>query len=267
MLKALGHSGFERFLLELGLPDPSVGSGSGLQARTNSLARYALDNPNAVTAEGQPLSAALVAEAGRIYREGISTNIGDTEREAFQQSSSNDGALSDVTLRSTPLATSPPLTPLSTFGGPAHVKPNPRVFIVHGHDAVMKLDVANFIRAIGLEPVILADQPNGGKTVIEKFEKNADVGYAIILLSPDDYSPAGSTGRSRQNVILEWGYFIGRLGRAHVCALKRGDVELPSDIIGIAWEAYDDHGGWKRNLVKELIEAGVQIDPHKASTA
>lgn len=76
---------------------------------------------------------------------------------------------------------------------------------VHGHDDNMKLSVSNFLMAIGLEPVILADQVNAGKTIIEKFERNADVGYAVVLLSPDDYSPQGGDGRARQNVILEWG--------------------------------------------------------------
>lgn len=118
--------------------------------------------------------------------------------------------------------------------------------------------------AVGLEPVILADQVNAGKTIIEKFERNVDVGYAVVLLSPDDYSPQGSYGRARQNVILEWGYFIGRLVRSHVCALKRGHVDLPSDIIGMVWENFDEYGGWKRRSVKELIEAGVAVDEQSA---
>lgn len=131
----------------------------------------------------------------------------------------------------------------------------------------MKLAVSNYLLAIGLEPIILADQVNAGKTIIEKFERNADVGYAIVLLSPDDHSPQGADGRARQNVILEWGYFIGKLGRSHVCALKRGHLELPSDIIGVVWQDFDEGGEWKRRLVKELIEAGVAIDERKVVRA
>jgi predicted nucleotide-binding protein len=122
----------------------------------------------------------------------------------------------------------------------------------------MQQTVAHFVTKIGLEPIILADQVNGGRTIIEKFEHNADVGYAIVLLSPDD--PGLSSHRARQNVILEWGYFIGRLGRSRVCALKRGEVELPSDIIGIVWEVFDDNGGWKSRLAKELASAGLRVD-------
>lgn len=271
MLKALGHSGFDRFLMELGLQDPDVGRGPGLMARANSLAKYAIEHPDARTADGQPLAAAIVAEAGSIYHQGLTVNISDNEREAFQRASAGDGAMSDVTSPSWPTLASPASSPppwaqsaaTTIFAG----VPNRRVFVVHGHDDNMKLAVAHFVMAIGLEPIILADQPNAGRTVIEKFEKNADVGYAIVLLSPDDFSPSGSQGRARQNVVLEWGYFIGRLGRSHVCALKRGDVELPSDIIGMVWQNFDDHGGWKRQLVKELIEAGVAVDQQRASMA
>lgn len=71
--------------------------------------------------------------------------------------------------------------------------------------------------------------------------------------------------RARQNVILEWGYFIGTLGRERVCALKKGDVELPSDAIGIVWEPFDDHGAWKTKLAKELAGVGYDIDWKKAS--
>jgi len=133
---------------------------------------------------------------------------------------------------------------------------------VHGHDDAMREAVARYVAAIGLDPIILAEQTNGGRTVIEKFEKNADVGYAIILLSPDDQHQG--IGRARQNVILEWGYFIGRLGRAHVCALKKGNVELPSDILGMVWQEFDAGGAWKQRLAQELVEAGYSIDLARA---
>jgi len=269
MLKALGHSGFERFLLELGLPDENIGQGAGLMARANSLAKYAVDHPDAVTAEGRPLSAAIVAKAGELYRSNTQNNIGAQERDAFQQASAGDGAMSDVASPNWPDPAQSMTTPMPTapWGQPPQSLPNQRVFIVHGHDLAMQQAVANFVRTIGLEPIILAEQVNGGKTVIEKFEKNADVGYAIILLSPDDLVGPSADARARQNVILEWGYFIGRLGRAHVCALKRGNVELPSDIIGFVWVSFDENGGWKRSIVKELLEAGLRIDESAALTA
>ena len=64
----------------------------------------------------------------------------------------------------------------------------------------------------------------------------------------------------RQNVLLELGYFIGRLGRDRVCALKRGNVEIPSDFAGVVWQAFDDGNGWKQALGRELQAAGHMID-------
>lgn len=278
MLKAEGHSGFEALRLEYDLQHTDAGLGSGLMARATSLATYALQNPEVRTPEGIPLQTAIVARAGEHYRSGIQVNIGEREREAFKLASSRDGSLNDVTESGADVISirdgfveRRPAVPEKSQQNPwvpeAQLKHSRRVFIVHGHDDNMKLSVSNFLMAIGLEPVILADQVNAGKTIIEKFERNADVGYAVVLLSPDDYSPQAGYGRARQNVILEWGYFIGRLGRSHVCALKRGHVDLPSDIIGMVWENFDEYGGWKRRLVKELIEAGVAVDEHKARTA
>ena len=270
LLRALGHSSFDRFVLELGLSDSDIGQRGNLVDRSNSLAKYALANPEALTADGQPLAATLVAKAGEIYRSNSRNNINDQEREAFQKAAAADGILGDVTNPSWPPDFDAPaqeddaFSILSTFRAiePDPPTPNSKVFIVHGHDSGMRDTVARFIAAIGLQPIILAEQANGGRTIIEKFERNADVGYAIILLSPDDQTIT-SQGRARQNVILEWGYFIGRLGRSHVCALKKGDVELPSDILGIVWQAFDEHGAWKQSLAKQLNEAGFKLDASK----
>lgn len=84
-----------------------------------------------------------------------------------------------------------------------------------------------------------------------------------MLLTPDDEGCVkGGTPlpRARQNVLLELGYFVGRLGRKHVCALKRGEVEIPSDFEGVVYETFDASGGWKQALGKELKAAGYEID-------
>jgi predicted nucleotide-binding protein len=141
-----------------------------------------------------------------------------------------------------------------------------RVFIVHGHDEGSREAVARFLEGIGFEAVILHEQPNKGRTVIEKFEAHGEVGFVVVLLTPDDTGSAAGNpplARARQNVILEWGYFIGKLGRSRVCALKKGEVELPSDILGIVWESFDEHGGWRQKLAKELSAAGFEIDWNK----
>ena len=108
------------------------------------------------------------------------------------------------------------------------------------------------------------EQANLGRTIIEKVEANAGVGFAVILLTPDDLGRAKEVDnlepRTRQNVLLELGYFIAKLGRERVCALKRGIVEIPSDFAGIVWEEFDGAGAWKQKLGRELNAVGYQID-------
>ncbi len=141
------------------------------------------------------------------------------------------------------------------------------VFVVHGHDDEMKQHVARTLSKLGLNPIILHEQPNSGRTIIEKFEVNADVSFAVILLSPDDMAfPAGGDAkraepRARQNVVLELGYFVGKLGRNRVFSVKRGDnLEIPSDFSGVIYTAYDPAGHWRFDLVRELRAAGYTVD-------
>ena len=97
------------------------------------------------------------------------------------------------------------------------------------------------------------------------MEAHGDVGFAVVLLTPDDEGCAnGGTPapRARQNVVLELGYFVGRLERNRVCALKRGAVEIPSDFEGVVYVPFDG-GAWKQTLGKELAAAGFEIDWNK----
>lgn len=143
-----------------------------------------------------------------------------------------------------------------------------RVFVVHGHDGEARELAAGFLRKIDFEPVILHEQANQGRTVIEKVEAHGDVGFAVVLLTPDDLGRSVKEEelkpRARQNVLLELGYFIGRLGRARVCALRRGAVDIPSDFAGVVWEKMDDGNGWKLALARELKAADYDVDLNKA---
>ncbi len=142
-----------------------------------------------------------------------------------------------------------------------------KVFVVHGHDEGARESVARFLERVGFEAIILHEQANRGRTVIEKVEAHGDVGFAVVLLTQDDVGCAkGATPipRARQNVVLELGYFIGRLGRERVCALKRGEVEIPSDFGGVVYVAFDDASAWKQALGQELQAAGFEIDWSKA---
>lgn len=143
--------------------------------------------------------------------------------------------------------------------------PTRRVFVVHGHDGEAKESVARFLEKLELQPIILHEQPNQGRTIIEKFEVSSkDVAFAIVLLTPDDLGHAANQStellkRARQNVILELGYFLGRLGRSRVCALYKGDVELPSDFQGVVYIEFDAAGAWKTKLAQEFVEAKLTI--------
>lgn len=166
-------------------------------------------------------------------------------------------------------------SPSSAESGPSSSGPqtivtgNKKVFIVHGHDVAAKESLARFIAQIGMEPIILHEQASEGNTVIEKFEKHSDVHFAVVLLTPDDLGSSklnseDARPRARQNVIFELGYFVGRLGRHRVCALHKGDVDVPSDYHGIVYLPLDDAGAWKLALVRDMKAAGIDLDMNRA---
>ncbi len=156
--------------------------------------------------------------------------------------------------------------PFWTSGGLEPVTDSRRVFLVHGHDEAARESVARLLEKLDLEVVILHEKANSGGTLIEKFEKNADVAFAVVLLTPDDFDRAQGEPaeveehRARQNVILELGYFIGRLGRNRVCPLYKEGVVLPGDFAGVTYVPLDDSGGWQLKLARELREAGLDVD-------
>lgn len=144
-----------------------------------------------------------------------------------------------------------------------------KVFIVHGHDGGAKETVARFISQLGLDPIILHEQPSQGRTIIEKFENHSDVGYAIVLITPDDIGssikePENTRQRARQNVVFEFGYFLGKLGRRKVAGLVKGDIEVPSDYSGVLYIPIDEAGAWRFLLIKELKGVGYDVDANKA---
>ena len=140
-----------------------------------------------------------------------------------------------------------------------------KVFVVHGHDEAALQAMARFLEKIGLEAIILREQPDQGRTIIEKFEDCAgDVGFAVVLLTPDDIGGVPTAAaRARQNVIFELGYFAGKLGRGRACLVRKRDVEIPSDLYGVIYTEMDDGEGWKLKLVKELIAAKLDFDANR----
>ena len=138
------------------------------------------------------------------------------------------------------------------------------IFIVHGHDSGLKNEVARFLENLGLNPIILHEQANKGNTIIEKIEEFSNVGFGIVLYTPCDKGGLAEKNdlryRARQNVVFEHGYLIGKLGRKKVCALVKEDVEKPNDISGVVYISYDESGGWKLEIAKELKAAGYKVD-------
>lgn len=143
-----------------------------------------------------------------------------------------------------------------------------RVFLVHGHDNGSKETVARFLTKLDLIPIILHEQANAGKTVIEKFEAHSNVDFAVILFTPDDVGypankPDEAKARARQNVVLELGFFMAALGRNRVCVLINGDIEIPSDYSGVLYLPIDTSGAWRFLLAKEMKAVGMEIDLNK----
>lgn len=151
-----------------------------------------------------------------------------------------------------------------------------KVFIVHGHNDALKVEVARTVEQMGLKAIILHEQEDYGKTIIEKFESNAsDVGFAIVLLTADDMGvskrdieresiekgfKAETRARARQNVVFEMGYFIGKLDRAHVFELMEAGVDKPGDLDGIIYTPVDSEGVWKFKLAKRLDAVGYSVN-------
>ena len=182
-------------------------------------------------------------------------------------------------------------------------KPSKKVFIVHGRDDKPVKELKFMLTQFGLKPIVLHEQPSGSRTIVEKLEKYSDVGYAFVILTPDDLGsekfdfakilmsvmnelryvieaesivrPKGTVQmalnelmsisgslkpRARQNVVLEFGYFMGLLSRDNVCCLYTGDVELPSDMSGIVYVPFKNSViEASERIVKELKAVGYDL--------
>jgi predicted nucleotide-binding protein len=150
-------------------------------------------------------------------------------------------------------------------------QPKQRVFLVHGQNDAVREKTARFLEHLDLGLVILQEQADKGRTVIEKFlDHSSEVGFAVVLLTADDRGGPrdgkyeDQRFRARQNVWLELGFFIGKLGRQHVCALCEEGVEIPSDYHGVLFVPLDKEGAWQLKLAREIKTAGIPIDLNKA---
>lgn len=167
-------------------------------------------------------------------------------------------------------------------GGKPNSKPRTApdsIFLVHGRDHAFRDDVEKYLKTLGIKPIVLSKMPNAGHmSILAKFFKYGHLAdFAVVLMSPDDYGVLCQTFdsprvgkralqfRTRQNVILELGFFYGLLGFDKVFLLSKASnvpfpyFEFPSDIQGIPYDTYDDRGTWKASLRARLVEANFSI--------
>jgi predicted nucleotide-binding protein len=151
----------------------------------------------------------------------------------------------------------------------------PRIFIVHGHDTALVDLVRTTISGYGLRPIVLAQQSDGlGVSILRHLEQHAAlVEAAVVLLTGDDVGAqrgkrrSGLKPRARQNVVLELGFFLAKLGASNVIPLYQDGVELPSDYGGIIWEELRSDGSWRQRLEEKLRSIGIDVSLYRDSSS
>jgi predicted nucleotide-binding protein len=306
MLQHLGHPDLDQFLLELDLSYVASREVGSRQERAIAIGAYAVSNFEGITATGNPLGYDLIARAAELdqtYPAGQLSDVTDRKRLEFWSEAEARGWLRDGVLVSADFRPEPPSArvaprsaikspgtarllasrrndPMDSLFGDVNIKPSvtalevampevgSRIFIVHGRDDHMKEAVARYVEQLGLEAIILHEQINKGRTILQKFkDEAAKANFAIILLSPDDVGGLDSAhlnSRARQNVILEMGFFLGTMPENSVVALVKDHLETPSDFDGVVYVPFDNAGAWKTRLAREIREAGVGFDANKA---
>ena len=143
-----------------------------------------------------------------------------------------------------------------------------RVFVVCGTDSEMKQAITNALTKLKLVPIVICEEPSQGKKIVERFADYQDIGFAVVLLSPDDSiyvkdeSPTKRKLRPRQDVIFELGFLLGKLGKSSVLVFFRecANFEIPTDFEGMKVTAFDDRDSWKLALLRELTNCGYSVD-------
>jgi predicted nucleotide-binding protein len=143
-----------------------------------------------------------------------------------------------------------------------------RVLVVCGNDSEMKQAITNALTKLMLVAVVICEEPSQGRKIVERFQDYADVGFAVVLLSPDDSvyvkdePPTKRKLRPRQDVIFELGFLLGKLGKSNVLVFFKecANFEIPTDFEGLRVVAFDDRDSWKLALIRELTNCGYNVD-------
>jgi len=157
----------------------------------------------------------------------------------------------------------PQQTPSTPIGFPR------RIMVVSGTDETMKQTLTSALRKLGLASIVLSEEPNQGKKIIERFTKDySDIEFAIVLLSPDVYVyPKGEEATKRQrtpsmDVTLMFGFLLGKLGKDKVLSFYREtpNFAFPISFEGVRFTPLDDRDTWKLTLIRELKSCGYTVD-------
>jgi predicted nucleotide-binding protein len=153
------------------------------------------------------------------------------------------------------------------------------VFVVHGHDDDALNVVKQFLIEIDVIPIILRDIEEPDDSLLRRFLRVAEqASFAVVVVSPDDIgaslvhygAPKGGENtlryRARQNVILELGFFLGKLKEFRKVFVLRKlpqepwpEFEMPSDLAGAIFKDIDLQGRWKVLLKAALAENGIDV--------
>ena len=129
----------------------------------------------------------------------------------------------------------------------------------------MKKALTGALTKLSLMPLVMCEEPSQGKKIVENFSRDyADVAFAVVLLSPDDFAYAKNEAatkrklRPQQDVVFELGFLLGKLGKGNVLVFFRecANFEIPTDFEGIKFTAFDDRDSWKLALIRELTNCG-----------
>ncbi len=154
-----------------------------------------------------------------------------------------------------------------------------KVFVGHGHDEGAREQLELILHRLGLHPFVLSNTGGGGRTIIEALENETGprpgrARFGIVLMTPDDVGYAKRDGeseaepRARQNVVMEMGMLISAIGRKNVAILKKGHLEVPSNVDGIIYLSFNEHvKEIVPKLVDRLREAGFDLDKRAITDA
>ena len=132
-----------------------------------------------------------------------------------------------------------------------------KVLIVSRSDEEARDTMEQFVSSQGLRSIIYQNQPQHSQALVEVMDSYADVGYAIILLAPDDIY---TFQEGHQGVTFEFGYLVGKLGRYRVAVLYNHREELAYEYDGITFIRIDPHGAWRYTLSQDMQRSGLTSD-------